>query len=136
MNIKIRTSRVFAIAVIGVLVFSFSVQEDKWRAPTDEDKVENPVSTEDVKAIEKGKKIFEKVCWTCHGMTGQGDGPAAVALDPSPKNFTSTDFTYQSDGAIFWKLSTGRGQMAPYKDVIPEADRWKVVSYIRTLKND
>ncbi len=135
MNIKIQISRLLALMVTGVLVFSFSIQDDKWRAPAEADKAQNPIAANDVKAVEKGKKIFEKVCWTCHGMTGQGDGPAAEALDPSPKNFTSDDFNLQSDGAIYWKLSNGRGLMAPYKDVISEEDRWKVVSYIRTLKN-
>ena len=44
--------------------------------------------------IQKGKKIFEGkgTCFTCHGMEGKGDGPAAVGLDPSPRDFTSAAF--------------------------------------------
>ena len=29
---------------------------------------------------EKGKPIYEKLCVGCHGVTGEGDGPAADRL--------------------------------------------------------
>lgn len=28
---------------------------------------------------EYGRDVFESVCWTCHGVSGRGDGPAVVA---------------------------------------------------------
>ena len=37
---------------------------------------------------EKAKQMFATVCATCHGSNGQGDGPAAKALDPKPRNYT------------------------------------------------
>jgi len=37
--------------------------------------------------IEKGKKLFETTCSSCHGTEGKGDGPAGVALNPKPRNF-------------------------------------------------
>ena len=37
----------------------------------------------------KGKSIFTTVCVSCHGDEGKGNGPAAVALNPPPQNFTS-----------------------------------------------
>ncbi len=36
----------------------------------------------------KGEEVFAQTCWTCHGKTGVGDGPAAAALDPKPRNYT------------------------------------------------
>ncbi len=36
----------------------------------------------------RGEEIFSQTCWTCHGKTGIGDGPAAAALDPKPRNYT------------------------------------------------
>lgn len=41
--------------------------------------------------------MFSVVCATCHGQTGQGDGPAGVALDPSPANFTDAEFWAERD---------------------------------------
>ena len=37
---------------------------------------------------EAGKKIFETNCVACHGSEGKGDGAAAAALTPKPRNFT------------------------------------------------
>jgi mono/diheme cytochrome c family protein len=36
----------------------------------------------------KGQEIFTKTCASCHGKTGKGDGPAAAALNPKPKNLS------------------------------------------------
>lgn len=38
-------------------------------------------------AIAEAKQIFETRCFTCHGMTGAGDGPASAGLTPPPRNF-------------------------------------------------
>ena len=35
-----------------------------------------------------GAANFNKLCVTCHGATGHGDGPGAAALDPKPRTFT------------------------------------------------
>jgi mono/diheme cytochrome c family protein len=35
-----------------------------------------------------GAATFRKLCVTCHGETGHGDGPGAAALDPKPRTFT------------------------------------------------
>jgi caa(3)-type oxidase subunit IV len=35
---------------------------------------------------------FGTICATCHGAAGEGNGPAGVALDPPPANFTDPAF--------------------------------------------
>lgn len=35
-----------------------------------------------------GKKVFETICFTCHGLQGKGDGPGSAALEPKPRNFS------------------------------------------------
>jgi mono/diheme cytochrome c family protein len=37
--------------------------------------------------------IFKTRCSTCHGMDGKGNGPAAITLNPKPRNYT--DPTWQ-----------------------------------------
>jgi cytochrome c553 len=32
--------------------------------------------------------IFKTRCSTCHGMEGKGNGPAAITLNPKPRNYT------------------------------------------------
>jgi mono/diheme cytochrome c family protein len=35
----------------------------------------------------EAEQIFTSRCSTCHGATGQGDGPASAGLTPPPRNF-------------------------------------------------
>ena len=55
-------------------------------------------------------------------------------LKPKPNSFSSADLQKQSDGELFWKLSTGKGMMVPYKHSLSEEKRWQLINYIRTLK--
>lgn len=107
-------------------------QEGTWKAPVYVDTLKNPF-TGNEKAIMEGKNIYESMCWTCHGYSGKGDGPAAKGLSQFPADHTSEKVQSQSDGALFWKISKGKGQMAPYEKSLSKAQRWKVVTYIRTL---
>jgi mono/diheme cytochrome c family protein len=36
----------------------------------------------------EAKTIYDQRCTTCHGATGRGDGAAAVALNPKPRDFS------------------------------------------------
>jgi mono/diheme cytochrome c family protein len=42
-------------------------------------------------AAEDGALLYKTYCATCHGDGGKGDGVAAVALTPKPRNFTTPD---------------------------------------------
>lgn len=46
-----------------------------------------PVARADGNAA-AGKPVYEQNCLPCHGASGKGNGPAAVALNPKPMNFT------------------------------------------------
>ncbi len=104
--------------------------EQPWTVPAAEREKGNPIARG--AGIPEGKKVFETNCSICHGPTGKGDGPAAVALTPKPTNLVSKEVQAQTDGALFWKISTGRGGM-PSWQTLPEQDRWSVVDFIRSL---
>jgi len=36
----------------------------------------------------RGKELFSEYCASCHGVSGKGDGPAAMALKIPPANLT------------------------------------------------
>jgi mono/diheme cytochrome c family protein len=40
--------------------------------------------------------LFRRHCVTCHGLAGGGDGPAAYALEPYPRDFRAGKFKYTS----------------------------------------
>jgi len=106
---------------------------DQWKAPASVDNLKNPIMG-DIKAIDKGKKLYKQMCAICHGDKGKGDGIAGASLNPRPANFAIYDIQSQSDGAIYWKITEGRAPMASYKDILKEEQRWQLVNYIRTFK--
>jgi caa(3)-type oxidase subunit IV len=53
------------------------------------------VEEEEVEPVEAGFNVestFNLVCATCHGVAGDGTGPAGAALDPQPADFTDAEF--------------------------------------------
>lgn len=119
------------IAAVTVAAPAFVHAQAAWVAPAGEKDKKNPLPA-DAQTIAQGKKVADVNCVSCHGAKGKGDGAAAMALNPKPADWTSAKVQAESDGAIFWKISTGRGAM-PAWNFLPERDRWALVRYIRSL---
>jgi len=85
--------------------------------------------------VEQGKAAYAKYCTSCHGARGEGDGPAAKALKPPPRNLVTQPV---KGGApeVFQVLSTGvKGTaMIAFKH-LPENDRWAIAHYVDGLKD-
>ncbi len=112
---------------------SLTPDNDKWVAPEDAKKIENPIKTSD-ESIKVGMGIFTKNCRSCHGKLGDGKGVGAADCTTPPTSFLSEDFTNQSDGSVFWKINTGRNNMKSYKGTLDDDEIWSVINYIRSLK--
>lgn len=128
-------SVVTAIAVavaVGLLGPLAAGGQSAWEAPAAEKTRKNPLPP-GADAVAKGKQAAQLNCVACHGTGGKGDGAAAAALNPKPADWTSPAVQADSDGDLFWKISNGRGAMPPWKH-LPEAERWAIVQYIRSLK--
>ena len=123
------TLAVIAAVAVGAPVCAHA--QAAWVAPAGEKDKKNPLPA-DAQTIAQGKKVADVNCVSCHGAKGKGDGAAAVALNPKPADWTSAKVQAESDGEIFWKISTGRGAM-PAWNFLPERDRWALVRYIRSL---
>ena len=125
----------FLLVSFGLIVFltSFVLQYNQWIAPSEASKIVNPIESNE-KSLKLGKKIYSKMCWTCHGVEGKGEGPAAAALNPKPADFTIDKVQNQKDGELYWKITTGKGTMVSYKNSLTNDQRWSLVNYIRTLK--
>ncbi len=120
-----------SLLIVLLLLF----QNNTWVAPPEADKLSNPKKGNE-QATREGKKIYEEVCWICHGDKGNGKGPASVGLTPPPADFLSSRVQGQSDGALFWKISEGKGAMTSYKDKYSESQRWSLVNYIRQIAKE
>lgn len=60
--------------------------------------------------LAEGKKIFETNCVACHGAEGKGDGAAAAAMDPKPRDFTDVAYMKSRPKATIIKVITEGGQ--------------------------
>jgi len=83
--------------------------------------------------VEKGKASFSRNCVACHGPRGEGDGPAAKALKPRPRNLVAEPAAGGAP-AIFQVLSSGvKGTgMIAYKH-LPEEERWALAYFVEGL---
>ena len=83
-----------------------------------------------------GKELFIQQCTSCHGLEGKGNGPASSALNPHPRNFTSTEGWINGRKAtmVFKTLKEGLppSAMASYA-TLPVDDRWALVHYVLSL---
>lgn len=94
--------------------------------------IKSPIVMDDLNYTE-GMKLFNLYCTQCHGIDGQGDGPASVYINPVPANFTETNNDFTMQGQWFWKVGEGveTTNMPPWKYVLTEEDRWKTIYYIQ-----
>jgi mono/diheme cytochrome c family protein len=97
---------------------------------------EVPASTDE--GIMAGKTVFMKVCQSCHGTSGKGDGPAAAGLDPKPADFTDPGHSmfYSDMGRlhIIKKGITGT-VMVGWENILSETEINNVYAYVKSLRN-
>ncbi|HKO80676.1 MAG TPA: c-type cytochrome [Chitinophagaceae bacterium] len=140
-----KNTKLFRVLLIGALsVFMLSEiiscnssqqsgqPGEEWKAPGDASKVANPLP-DNATTLQKGKETYNLYCATCHGETGFGNGPARGPLGDQPANFHRQRFQKQTNGEIFWKMTTGRKDMPPFEKILSEEQRWQVVYYLRNL---
>ena len=126
---------VFALLIFGCLGSSTAAADslaEKWLSPAPSTAKKNPVASSQ-NSIAAGQKIYSKTCVMCHGKAGDADGPAVIELNIHPAKLSDPQLNTESDGALFWKITTGRKPMPAYGKRLSETDRWNLVNYIRTL---
>lgn len=83
--------------------------------------------------ITQGKSLYAANCTSCHGTEGKGDGPAAAAFTPKPRNFTAGEWKQGGKPTqVFQTLATGMGSMPSFA-ALPAEQRWALVHYVRSL---
>ena len=92
--------------------------------------------------LAKGKEHYDKLCASCHGTSGAGDGPVGAALPPDqkPRNFQEAKFKVTTDDTKMTAVIKDGGMahglsplMAPQPG-LSDADLDNVVAYIHSLK--
>ncbi|HKG52760.1 MAG TPA: copper resistance protein CopC [Anaerolineales bacterium] len=87
-------------------------------------------------SVEAGQTIFTTTCAPCHGVTGKGDGPVGVALNPRPADLTQHAIPgVHTDAQLYEWITNGfpASRMPAFKSTLSDTDRWNLVNFIRTL---
>lgn len=84
----------------------------------------------------QGQELYDRLCASCHGDTGMGDGPAAASLDPAPAPVAHTS-TMLGDGYLYWRIAEGgaefKSTMPGWKNSLTESEIWALIGYMRVL---
>ena len=77
-------------------------------------------------SITEGKKLYLQHCTDCHGKSG--DTPYQTG---SIKRQLNTITPHREAGDLAWKISTGRGEMPPWKENLDSKAIWHLVNYLQ-----
>lgn len=91
--------------------------------------------------VAKGSALYrgKGTCVNCHGQNGEGDGPVAASLDPSPRNFHHHGFwRHRTEGELFWVIKYGSSgtSMIGFGDVLSDEEIWTVIQYERSFAGE
>jgi mono/diheme cytochrome c family protein len=116
-----------------IIIFIFSVgtrvSSQTWVVPDDQKAVVAPFKF--TPAMQKqGEQVYLKNCQSCHGLMGKDNW---AKLTPPPGDLSKEKAQAQTDGELFYRITTGKVPMPEFRNIIPEEERWWVVAYLRSF---
>lgn len=81
--------------------------------------------------IRQGKGIYAQNCATCHGESGEGNGPAAATLLPRPSDLTASRISTATLSSIIMNGLPGTS-MPAWRDM-PQRDVESLIAFLSTL---
>src|SRR6266545_1405764 len=89
----------------------------------------------------RGKRVFLQRCVGCHGIAGNGKGPGARFMSPSPADFTDKDDACcggdTGPGDFYYRILRGwpGTGMENFGERMSVDDIWRVVLFVKTIPN-
>jgi cytochrome c oxidase cbb3-type subunit 2 len=105
-------------------------------------RAEQPRPVADKALLHHGLRVYRRLCASCHGLTGHGDGPAREYLERSPGDLSRGPYKLRStplgqlplDEDLFDTITRGMGPAGmPGFQRLGERDRWAVVEHVKSL---
>lgn len=101
----------------------------------------DPVTTRLSDEGDPGENAYRRYCAGCHGVAGNGEGPAARFLFPKPRDFTKGLFKFTSrpsslptDDDLLRTITNGlQGTSMPGWRFLPLEQRHGIVRYLKTF---
>jgi mono/diheme cytochrome c family protein len=79
----------------------------------------------------RGAAVFDRNCRGCHGPRGDGDGPAAPALLPAPRDLTAAVYSDRRLSDVLWHGVPGSSM--PGWSELSSADLHALVTFVQSL---
>ena len=118
----------FVLAIVAAEGTQPREHDATWTAPPSAAAKPNPLDATPA-VVAGGRKLFEERCASCHGPTARGTNKAP--------DLTHPDVQHQSDGALFWKISSGNTRKGmPGFSFLPTPQRWQLVLELRAEAHD
>jgi mono/diheme cytochrome c family protein len=110
-------------------------EQDKDKAvKLAEETLVNPLKPT-TEVLARGRRVFETICWTCHGIRAEADGGiVGPGLFPAPPSLHTKEARAFKDGRIFHIITRGQNKMPSYAGIVKPDDRWAVIHYVRALQ--
>jgi mono/diheme cytochrome c family protein len=88
--------------------------------------------------VASGKAVYHTTCAPCHGEGGKGDGPAAIALNPKPRDHTNGDYMDKLTNDHLLKVIKGGGAQfgyptMPAQPALADDTVKNVIAFVRSL---
>lgn len=92
--------------------------------------------------VEKGREVYFRNCFHCHGDNLAGDGPFAGAFNPRPADFQDIGTIAQlQESYLFWRIAKGgpglppesapgRSAMPRWEGTLDEEQIWSVILFL------
>jgi len=84
--------------------------------------------------VEVGKARYSIYCTPCHSPLGDGQGAIVKRGFIPPPVFWEERLRTSGDGYLFGVIGNGIRNMPAHGYLVPAADRWAIVAYVRTLQ--
>jgi mono/diheme cytochrome c family protein len=78
-----------------------------------------PAAPAPAASAETPQDVFKTRCVMCHGESGKGDGAAAVALNPKPRDYTNLEWQKSVTDDQIKKTITGGGASVGKSPIMP-----------------
>ena len=104
----------------------------EWMAPAGPAQKNTPIPANVASSCRRTQEYLAR-CAACHGKTGNGDGDDAIKFGLHPAKLSDPTLRDEPDGALYWKITTGKRPMPDYGSRLSATDRWNVINYVRTL---
>ena len=117
------------LIIIFIFAIGTKVSSQTWVVPDDQKAVVAPVKfTPEMQKL--GEQLYLKNCQSCHGLMGKDNW---AKLTPPPGDLSKDKAQKQTDGEIFFRITTGKVPMPEFRNILSEDDRWGVIAYLRTF---